>query len=80
MRNVEAIRAFSSSPRLSLVLAALQIVIGLVMVLGLVPASTTRRYIPGHEWILAAMAWLLALFFGFCAVKGLRSKGRDVSR
>ena len=63
---------FIARPLSSLVLALLLVSLGVVAVSGLVPASGNRTYFAGHEWLLAAVCWLMAAFFTFCAIKGWR--------
>jgi uncharacterized protein (DUF486 family) len=66
------IALFSARPVASAVLAVLLLALGLLIVSDLVPTSPHRRYFPGHEWLLAIVSWGLALFIGYCAVKGRR--------
>ncbi len=68
---------FTSRPLSSAVLAFLLLLLGLVIVSDLVPTSPNRKYVPGHEWVLAAASWALALFFGYCAAKGRNRKLRE---
>ena len=77
MPNFKSVALFSSRPLSSAVLALLLLVMGVVMLSGLVPISPNRKYFPGHEWLLAAVCWVLALFFGYCAAKGRNLKLRE---
>jgi hypothetical protein len=61
-------------PWSSAALALLCVIIGIVAVSGLVPLSPNRQYFPGHQWLIASVSWLLAIFFGYCAAKGLTSR------
>lgn len=67
---------FTARPLSSLVLALLLVLLGVVAVSGLVPASGNRTYFSGHEWLLAAVCWLMSAFFTFCAIKGWRLSAR----
>jgi hypothetical protein len=58
----------------------LLVVLGAVATSGLVPASSSRTYFVGHEWLLAAVCWLMAAFFTFCAIKGWRLSARKAQR
>jgi hypothetical protein len=49
-------------------------IIGVVVVSGVIPLSPNRKYFPGHQWLIASLAWLLAVLFGYCAAKGLKSR------
>ena len=73
----KSVALFAARPLSSAVLALLLLSMGLIMVSGLVPASPSRKYLPGHEWLLSAVCWALALFFGYCAAKGRSLKLRD---
>ena len=48
---------FTARPLSSLVLALLLVLLGVVAVSGLVPASDSRRYFAGHKWLLATVCW-----------------------
>jgi hypothetical protein len=76
MSSSRSVALFASRPWSSAVLALLFVVIGLVVVSGLVPESPNRKYFPGHEWLLASVCWILALFFGYCAARGRALKLR----
>lgn len=71
---------FSARPLSSLVLALLLVLLGVVAVSRLVPASDSRRYFAGHEWLLATVCWLMAAFFTFCAIKGWRLSVRQTQK
>lgn len=75
-----ATKLFSPRPWSSLVLAILMLCLGLVFVSGWVPSSVVPRYFPGHEWIMAALCLVMALFFGYCARLGLGGEGQEVGR
>jgi hypothetical protein len=57
-----ALDPFAQRPRASLVLALALVTIGVVFAAGLVPTSPNHVYFPGHEWVMAALAWGLAAF------------------
>jgi hypothetical protein len=67
---------FTARPLSSLVLALLMVLLGVVAVSGIIPASGSRRYFAGHEWLLAAVCWLIAALFTFSAIKGWRLSER----
>lgn len=69
----ESSKLFASSPRLSIFLALLCLVLGILSVNDIVPLSENRRYFVGHDWVLASISWGLAIFFGYSGFKGLRS-------
>jgi hypothetical protein len=71
MQIRSSIASFVSRPRSSAVLAVLLVLLGIVFVSGVIPDSPNRRYLPGHEWLLASLCWVLALLFGYCARQGL---------
>ncbi len=71
---------FTSRPLSSLVLALLMVLLGVVAVSGIVPASDIRRYFAGHEWLLAAVCWLMAAIFTFSAIKGWRLSERKAQK
>ena len=62
---------FIAQPRSSALLASLLVLMGVAFVSGIVPTSPNHTYFPGHEWVIAAGCWILALFFAYCAMKGL---------
>jgi hypothetical protein len=70
MPSFKSVTLFASRPLSSAVLALLLVGMGFVMVSGLVPTSRNHNYFPGHKWLLAAVCWTLAAFFGYCAAKG----------
>lgn len=74
MQSSKSVALFSSRPLASAVLAVLFLIVGLAFVSGLVPTSPNHKYFPGHEWLLAIVCWALALFVGYCAVKGREPK------
>ncbi len=63
-------RPFTARPRSSVALSVLLLVYGVVAVSGSIPVSPHRSYFPGHLWVLALLAWALAVFFGCCAYQG----------
>ncbi|MEP6591574.1 MAG: hypothetical protein ABJC19_10365 [Gemmatimonadota bacterium] len=67
-----AVETFSARPRSSLLLAILVLVIGGVFAFGRLPVS--QKYITGHEWHMAALCVVLAAFFTYCAVLGIRQR------
>ena len=69
-----SLEIFVIRPRSSIVLALLCFVIGIISISGLVPLSPNRKYFIGHEWFLASFSWLLAVIFGYCAIKGFSSR------
>lgn len=77
MTDSKSVALFAARPLSSAVLALLLLVMGFIMISGLVPTSPVRKYLPGHEWLLAAACWVLALFFGYCAAKGRSLKLHD---
>ena len=77
MPNSKSVALFASRPTSSAVLALLLLVMGFIMLSDLVPTSPNRRYFTGHEWLLAAICWALALFFGYCAAKGRGLRQRN---
>lgn len=78
MNHRQPIPPFAERPRLCAVLAVLLIILGVLFVSDGVPASPNRRYFPGHEWLVASLSWVLAIFFGYCARAGyLRRPSRN---
>ena len=75
MKLHRPIKPFAEHPAASIVLALLLILLGLAFACGWIPDSPHRRYFPGHQWVMAVLAWLLALFFAFCAYLGFKKKG-----
>ena len=71
MTSVAAIKLFSRRPIPTALLAIVVAGLGFVFVSGWVPASANRRYFSGHEWLMAAACWGLALFFAYCCYRGL---------
>jgi cytochrome c oxidase assembly factor CtaG len=69
----KTLELFTSYPRASIFLALLCILLGVVSISGIVPVSENRRYFPGHEWLLFLLSWVLAVLFGYCGFKGLRT-------
>ncbi|MEO8156662.1 MAG: hypothetical protein ABI648_02620 [Betaproteobacteria bacterium] len=80
MPRSRALEIFSQNPTACLVLAALLVVVAILFPSGWIPASAIPRYFPGHEWFMAALCLILAAFFAWCAVAGLRWRGKDVKR
>ena len=74
MNSVAAIKLFSQRPISTALLAIVVAGLGFVFVIGWVPDSPNRRYFPGHEWLIAAICWGLALFFGYCCYLGFRDR------
>ena len=72
MSSIAAIKLFSRRPFLTALLAIVVAGLGFVFVSGWIPDSSNRRYFPGHQWLMAAGCWSLALFFGYCCYRGLR--------
>jgi threonine/homoserine/homoserine lactone efflux protein len=75
-----SLEPFVARPRSSAALAVLFIVLGVVSISGLVSLSPNRRYFPGHEWILASLSWVIAVLFGYGALKGMKSRSRPGER
>ncbi len=67
---------FVDRPRSSAALALLLVLMGIISVSGLLPISPNRKYLAGHEWLLASFCWSLALTFGYCAFRGLTVRSR----
>jgi hypothetical protein len=80
MSSSRSVALFASRPLSSAVLALLLVLLGLVIVSGLVPASPNRKYFPGHDWLLASVCWAVAAFFGYCAAKGRHLKRRKTMK
>ena len=62
-------RLIAAQPRLALVLAALLALAGVALAAGWVP---TPRPTARSPWIVAVLAWLLALVVAVIALRGLR--------
>jgi len=62
--------AFAAYPWLSVVLAVLIAVLGIVFMSGWVPVSANRRYLVNHAWVMALCCGALAVFLGNCARLG----------
>lgn len=71
---------FIDRPNSTAVLAFLFVVLGLVSASGLVPVGANRTYFPGHEWLLDALCWVVAISFGYCAVIGRKSRAQRKQR
>jgi len=67
-----AVKLFAQRPLSCAVLAAVLLGMGILFISGWIPDSPNRRYIPGHEWLLAILSWAIALFFAYCWRVGLR--------
>ena len=80
MRAQSFLRIFVARPWSSAALAVICAVIAIVAVTDLVPLSPNRRYFGGHQWLLASLYGLLAVLFGYCAVKGLRLRSRSSNK
>ena len=80
MQLTPAIKLFSAQPWACVFLAVLFVLIGLALPAGWVPASSVRRYFPGHEWVMAAICWFIAGFFAYCALVGWRGKNDEASK
>jgi hypothetical protein len=68
---------FAARPWLSVVLAALLIIIGLLFLSGRVPLSPNRRYFVHHAWVMALCCGGLALYFGNSARLGFERRRRE---
>jgi hypothetical protein len=75
-----SLELFVDRPRSSAVLGLILVVMSLVSISGFVPLSPNRRYFAGHETLLASLCWALAVFFGYCAFTGLKSRSRAGKR
>ena len=62
-------RLIAAQPRLALVLAALLALVGVALAAGWVP---TPRPTARSAWIVAVLAWLVALVVAVIALRGLR--------
>jgi len=71
-----SLEVFVARPRSSVALALLCVVIGILFMSGHVPVSPNRKYLPGHQWLLASISWILAVLFGYCASKGFKMRSR----
>ena len=71
-----ASQPFVDRPKTSAVLALLLVAIGLAFACGWIPESPNRRYFPGHQWLMAALNWLTALFFLVCSFIGFKKKNQ----
>ena len=78
MRIGPMVNALSSQPWGSLVLAVLALLAGVVFASGWLPPA--KKYMSGHEWVMAAMCVLLALFFIYCAAVGFRKRSNGSPR
>ena len=65
---------FAEHPVPSIILALLLVFISIAFVAGWIPDSPHRRYFPGHQWVMAGLSGLLALFLAACACLGCKSK------
>lgn len=72
MKLPRSVKPFAEHPTGSIALALLFILIGIAFVSGWIPDSPHRRYFPGHHWVMAVLAWTLALFYSLCACIGFR--------
>jgi hypothetical protein len=73
-------KPFVEHPKGSLALALVLLGIGTAFACGWFPDSPHRRSLPGHQWIMAVLSWLVAFFFLGCAVHGFRQGPKDSSR
>jgi len=76
MQLARTIRLLSAQPWACVFLATLFALVGVAFAAGWVPVSSVRRYLPGHEWIMAAICGVVAAFFAYCALTGLRSRNK----
>ena len=74
MKSQRITKPFAEHPMASIVLALLLIFIGIAFVASWIPDSLHRRYFLEHQWVMASLSWLLALFLAACACLGCRSK------
>ena len=75
MRIGLIVNALSSQPWGSLVLAVLTLLAGGLFASGWLPPA--KKYLPGHDWVMAAVCVLLALLFTYCAVVGFRKRSNE---
>ncbi len=73
MRLLTVVYAFSSQPWRSLMLALFVLLIACLFLSGWLPPA--KKYLPGHEWLMAVVCSGLALFFAICAFIGFRKRG-----
>jgi len=72
MRLPTVVNVFISQPWRSLLLALLALLMACLFLSGWLPPA--KKYLPGHEWLMAVVCSGLALFFVICAFIGFRKR------
>ncbi len=77
MQLATTIKLFSAQPLACVFMAVLFVLMGVALPAGWIPPSSVRRYLPGHEWVMAALCIAAASFFVYCLLVGVRARKKE---